>query len=231
MMIPAMIDANQPPARPAYRVIALSCIVMLAGGCAALRPTATPNPPKLYALDSALSPSSRAPQATPTSAPILLVSLPQADPALDTRHMLYVRQQHKVEYFAHSEWVDTPAHMLAPLVATALEQHGGFRAVIRAPSSVSADLRLEIELLQLQQDFAHVPSLVRFALRAAVIEDTTRRLIASRQFETLAIAPSEDPYGGVLAANAAVTTVLDQLATFGTDVAYQWQAAHARGRP
>lgn len=222
-----MIDSNQPPATRAYQVMALSLIVMLAGGCAAFRPTATPNPPKQYTLDSPLSSPSRPGRATPRTAPVLLVNMPKAAPALDTRHMVYIRQLHKVEYFAHSEWVDTPAHMLAPLVAAALEQRGGFRAVVRAPSSVSADLRLDIELLQLQQDFAHVPSLVRFALRAEVIDDATRRLVASRQFETAASAPSDDPYGGVLATNAAVRTVLDDLAAFGTECACLWSVQHA----
>jgi len=30
-----------------------------------------------------------------------------------------VREPHKLEYFAHSEWVDPPARMLAPLIVAA----------------------------------------------------------------------------------------------------------------
>jgi len=39
-------------------------------------------------------------------------------------------------------------------------------------------------------------------------------VLASREFEALVAATSEDPYGGVVAANQAVGTVLAELATF-----------------
>ena len=41
-----------------------------------------------------------------------------------------------------------------------------------------------------------------------------RRVLATREFEAYADAPSEDPYGGVQAVNRVVASVLDDLAAF-----------------
>jgi cholesterol transport system auxiliary component len=48
-------------------------------------------------------------------------------------------------------------------------------------------------------------------------------VIAAREFEAVAAAPSEDPYGGVVAANQAVRTVLASLAEFCADAARNWR--------
>ena len=218
-----MHSANLPAATCAYRIIALSLIYVLASGCAVLRPTATPTPPTVYALDSVSQAPARTAPSRTTAAPVLLVSMPRDVPALDTRHILYIRHPHQLEYFVHSEWSNTPAHMLAPLVAAAMDNSGAFRAVLRAPSAARADLRLDLEVMELQQDFEHTPSLVQFALHAALIDEITRRVVASRHFEIVEVAPSANPYGGVIAANAAVARALDRLAAFAADTARQWR--------
>jgi cholesterol transport system auxiliary component len=61
------------------------------------------------------------------------------------------------------------------------------------------------------------PSRVRFTLRATLVENKTRRVLAGREFEAVAPASSDDPYGGVVAANQAVRTVLENLAQFLTE--------------
>jgi cholesterol transport system auxiliary component len=46
------------------------------------------------------------------------------------------------------------------------------------------------------------------------VESKTRRVIASREFDTAVPAASENPHGGVVAANRAVQTALDNLSAF-----------------
>lgn len=117
--------------------------------------------------------------------------------------------------------------MLAPRVVAVLENRGAFRAVVHSPGSASGDLRLDIEIVVLRCEFDGVPSRVRFALRASLVEEASRNVIATRDFEAVVEAASDDPYGGVLAANQAVDAVLEQLADFCADAAELWRRERA----
>ncbi len=196
---------------------------LLLAGCSALKPEASPPPPAFYSLDSPGSERAPAPRAQRSTGYTVVIQAPHAAAGYDSQKIIYLRQPHKLEYFAHNEWIDPPAKMLAPMMVAALEASGAFRAVVSAPGSASGDLRLESEVLVLQHDFTSSPSQVRFALRAYLAEEGTRRVVATREFEAVQPSPSQDPYGGVQAANAAVRLVLQQLAEFCAETAAQWQ--------
>jgi cholesterol transport system auxiliary component len=157
--------------------------------------------------------------AASAAAPTLIINPPHAAAGFDSPRIIYVRETHKLEYFAHSEWVDPPARMLAPLLVAAVENTGAFRAVVLTPSAAAGEMRLDTEILRLQHEFLSVPSRVRFTLRAYLVESVTRRVMASREFEAAVPAASEDPYGGVVAANRAVQTVLENLSAFCAEAA------------
>ncbi len=144
------------------------------------------------------------PASTSVTAPTLIVSPPHAAVGFDSQRIAYVREAHKLDYFAHAEWVDTPARMLAPLIVAAVESSGAFRSVVLTPTAATCDLRVDSEIVRLQQDFASQPSRARFTLRAYVMDSTTRRVLAWRAFDESVAAASDDPYGGVVAANRAV---------------------------
>lgn len=194
------------------------CLAAL-GACNTIRPAATPNT-AFYSLGGtpgatpAVDPTTR-----PAAAPTLMVNPPHAAAGFDSPRIIYVRETHKLEYFAHSEWVDPPARMLAPLLVAAIESTGAFRAVVLTPSSAAGDLRLDTELIRLQHEFQTRPSRVRFTVRAYLVEDKTRRVLAWREFDAAIPAASEDPYGGVVAANRAVQDVLDRLSAFCAEAA------------
>jgi cholesterol transport system auxiliary component len=191
-------------------------IVALAlGGCALFQTRG--DPPRLYALEAA--PSATA-AGTGAGGPTLLVSEPRARAGFDTPAMIYVRRTHELESFAKSRWVDSPARMLAPLLVHALEGGGRFQAVVLAPGGVAASVRLDTEIESLVQEFTVRPSRVRFALRARLVDLAARRVLATRAFEAVEEAPSDDPYGGVVAANRAAARVLGELSA--------WCGAEAR---
>jgi len=183
--------------------------LILAAGCSSILPAAQPQA-SYYSLDYAGQGKAPAP---PASGVVVVITQPRSAPGFDRPRMVYVKQAHQIEYFAQSQWVDAPAHMLAPLLVTALEHSGAFRAVMQAPGA-SGQIRLDSEVIRLQQEFLRVPSQVRFTLRVRLINDDTRAVIATREFEGLADAPSENPYGGVQAASQAVSKVLDEVAAF-----------------
>jgi len=193
---------------------------MLVCACGALQPVTSPAP-NLYSLvdaRSAATPVLWQPHAA-VSALTLAVSPPHAAAGFDSPRMMYLRQADKLEYFAHNEWVDTPARMLAPLIVAAIERSRAFRAVVQMPSAAAGDMRLDTEILHLQQEFVGAPSQVRFTLRAYLVESATRRVVATREFETIVPSASEDPHGGVVAANSAVQAALDRLAAFCAEAA------------
>ena len=205
----------------------IGVLLTLIGGCSALRSPAT-LPPAFYSLDSASGESESARTARAAGsigAPTLIVNPPQAAAGFDSRRIIYVREAHRLDYFAHSEWVDTPARMLAPLIVAVIESSGTFRSVLLAPTAAAGELRLDTEILRLQQDFSSQPSRVRFTLRAHIVDSTTRRVLASRVFDENVATATADPYGGVVSANRAVQSVLEQLAGFCTTVVVQSQTA------
>lgn len=201
--------------RGALTTVALAAL----GACSALQPSATPAT-TYYALNNASQPASVVGKAVPAPAPTvarvptLLINPPHAAAGFDSPRIIYLREPHKLEYFALSQWVEPPARMLGPLLAAAIEKTGAFRAVVLMPGAASGELRLDTDLIRLQHEFQTSPSQVRLTLRATLVDDKTRRVLAWQAFEAIEPASSEDAAGGVLAANRAVQKVVDQLAGF-----------------
>lgn len=149
-----------------------------------------------------------------SNGPILLVSLPQAEPGFETPRMVYLMRQYELEYYAKNQWADTPARMFTPLLVQALGRTGVWRAVIPLPGSVRGDYRLDSHGFALQQEFLQRPSRVRVAVRVQLVDLKESRVVGTRAFEATEEAPSEDAYGGVLAANRAIGTMFDHIASW-----------------
>lgn len=213
------------------RIAAGALMLTLLTACGALERTAEPAP-VFYTLD-ANAPTSQAPTnaVAPASAPTLLISTPQAAPGFTSRRIIYMRLPHQREYFANNEWVDTPPRMLVPLLAPALEGSGAFRAIVLAPSATAGDFRLDVSIVRLQHEFFTSPSQVRLTLRAYLVDNKTRQVLAWREFDETVAAPQDSPYGGVIAANAALRKVLDALAAFTVDAAAKRPVASTQRLP
>ena len=211
-----------------WRVVAAAMALMLAVGCGVLPPKAAP-PPAFFTLDGTLADAGdavkrdRHPATMLASAPTLIVNSPQAGAGFDHRRIVYVRKARQLETFADSEWVDTPARMLAPLIVAALDSGGAYRAVVSTPSTAAGDLRLDTEIVRLQHEFGALPSRVRFTLRATITDNRSRRVLAQHDFDETVPAASEDSYGGVVAAHRATRKVLVALADFCNETARNWR--------
>jgi len=139
---------------------------------------------------------------------VLLVGVPQAAAGFEQPRMAYLERPSEVNYYATHFWVDAPSRMLAPLLIRALEQSGYWRVVVPMPSALRADHQLDVSGLVVQQEFLQKPSQSRVRLRAQLTDLKTQRVMGARSFDRLEPAPSEDAYGGVLAANRAMSAVL-----------------------
>jgi cholesterol transport system auxiliary component len=159
--------------------------------------------------------------------PALLVSAPRAGPGLDGPRMAYLARPNQLQYFARSQWVEPPARLVGASLARALERTGRFRAVTEVALGSRPDLRLESELVRLQQEFTSRPSQVRVTLRLELTDVAARRIIGVQEFEVLEPAPSEDAAGGAAAASAAVRRLVTEAAAWCAGRSDGWKAPGA----
>lgn len=210
--------------------VPIGLVLALLAGCGAFLPAVKPQP-AYYGFDTAapeVAATARSQLAERRHAPTLEIDSPIATAGFDSTHIVYLRTPLEPEYFAHSQWMDTPAHMLAPLVMSTIAASGAFGAVIHSPSAAVADLWLGTEIVRLQQVFAGAHSHVQFSLRVYLVDNATRRVLLSRELDATVPSTTEDPYGGVVAANAAVRAVLGDLVSLCRESAATWQGAAPR---
>lgn len=182
-------------------------LVVLVSACA-LGPVED-SAPRTYFLNPEMSWTNPRPR---TRAAILLITQPRAQAGFDTARMAYLLRPYEVNYYAFNQWADTPARLLHRIMVENLDKSGHWSAVLQIPSALQAQYRLDCDNLILEQQFFSRPSRARLALRAQIIETKSQRILASRYFEYLEDAPTDDAYGGVLAANHAAAKLLSEIA-------------------
>ena len=209
-------ESEMSTGRPSLSTLARLALAALAlAGCTLFPPPGAP-PPSLFVL----APQGEGAPPLDAAAPRIEIAPPVGRPGFDGPRMAYVTRPYEVQFFARHQWLDAPARMLAPLLAEALERGGRFHAMQGGESAAPA-LRLETEIVVLQQEFTARPSRVRFTLRARLLDVLGRRVLGSSVLEAVEPSSSEDPYGCVVAANRAVARVLEELATWCAGLAGQ----------
>ncbi len=146
--------------------------------------------------------------------PVLVIAELRSRPGYETPRMAYVKRDYALDYYATSQWADTPAHMLQPLLVNALDATGHYSAVLRAPAPVAGALRLEAEVVRFEQVFTVQPSRMHISMRVQLIDTRKGIVLGTRQFDSDLPAPSENAYGGVRAANLALAPILNEIAAF-----------------
>lgn len=193
--------------------VAWAVVFLLTLAACSIGPSAS-RAPQTYLLDPQTAFKTSPANPNWSASATLFVSPPRPQAGFDTARMAYLRRPHEVSYYAFNQWADTPARMLMGLLAQAMERTDLWRAVVQMPSSVRADYRLDSDNLLLEQRFFSTPSQVRLALRVQLIDLKQQRIIGTRDFEIFEEAPSDDAYGGVIAANRATAKLLEQLAAW-----------------
>ena len=189
--------------------IAAVLFALVLAGCSSLRPTEAESV-HTYLLEAQFD---RTVQVKPIPL-VLTVSPPRAVPGYDTVRMAFVRQPHRLEYFAKNRWAEAPAKMLGPLLVRALELKTGFKAVASSDGMVKGDVRMDTEITLLQQEFFTSPSCLHMKLRVQLVEQSSYRVLATQVFDAVETAPTDDPYGGIIAANRILPRLLGQIADF-----------------
>ena len=149
-----------------------------------------------------------------SSGKTLLVTVPKAAPGFDSNRIAYTREPPKLDYYKDSVWSDAPAKMLLPILVRAFETTGAFKAVVSPPAPGLANLRVDVDVIRLQQEFMTRPSQVRLMARIKVVNLKSGHVLGTQVFEAVEPAPSEDANGAARAANAAVQKVLGEMVPF-----------------
>ncbi len=192
-----------------YRIVCVSWVllVLVTSGCISFRGGS--EAAHIYQLS--LEEKQREVQSADGDSLVIQLNPPQAEPGFETPRMVYLKRPYELEYFATNQWADTPANMFAPLLAQSLSQSGIWRDVVLLPSLVPGDYRLDIYGFALQQEFLQSPSQVRVTARAQLVDLKQATIVGMQRFESIESAPSENAYGGVVAANRAVAVLLNQI--------------------
>jgi len=142
----------------------------------------------------------------------LVVNVPVAQPGFDTPRMAYTQRPYEVSYYATHQWADSPARMMTPVLIQALEQTGYWRAIVPMPTSVRGDHRVEIDQLELVQDFLQKPSRIHLTLRVQLIKLPEHLVLGTRLFDVVEVSFTDDAYGGAVAANRAADKLVREIA-------------------
>jgi cholesterol transport system auxiliary component len=191
------------------RAAALTLALAGTGGCAAvsaLSGAATP-------LDAyALTPLPGAGGAARGSRHIV-VETPTASGAIATDRILVKPNPLQAAYLSGARWVDPAPVMVQTLLVQSLQASGAFRLVGRTSLGLFPDNTLLTEIRAFQAEPVSTDGeayRVRVALTFTLIRDADGAILASRNVERTAAAPSADPLALAAAFDAAMGAVLGE---------------------
>lgn len=201
---------KNPPMARIHRFILIMPLAVALAGCSL--PHDKSEPPQAYLLEAG---HYAPPTARRATGQILLITEPKVAAGFNSNRIAYTKEPLKLDYYIQNVWSDTPGKMLLPILVRAFEGTGAFKAVISPPSPTMADLRIDVDVIRLQQEFIpQQPSRVRFAARIKVLSMKDRQVLGTQVFEVVEPAPSEDAYGAARAANLALEKLLSDMVPF-----------------
>jgi ABC-type transport auxiliary lipoprotein component len=101
---------------------------------------------------------------------MLHITPPRAAAGYDWPGIAYRRSPTRLDYYAASEWADDPARLIEPLIIAAAEASGGFEAVVSAGTGLTAETRLDTEIVRIEHELLAAPRRDRLTLRAQLVD-------------------------------------------------------------
>lgn len=150
------------------------------------------------------------PDLAPASLTLLMADT-EAGAFYDTDEMAFSNQSGTRGYYVFARWTERPGKRFTDLMLGRLEREKVFAAVAQSGSNTRGDWLLTTDILELYHDAAKQPGLVRFELRAEVVDLNSRSLLARKTFVQSVPASSYDASGAHKAFNEAVTRTLNEM--------------------
>jgi len=149
--------------------------------------------------------------ATPATASVQVVR-PLAGPGLDSEHIVTVAPEHRMSYYAGSQWAAALPVLLETLVVERLRATGAWAAVNDSESTIASEYFLQIGIRRFEAEYtaAAIPT-ARVSLDCAIGRRASRELVASFTADGAAQASANRVSAVVAAFEEAMNAALSQL--------------------
>lgn len=188
-------------------IFAFLAALTLIAGCTFQSPPAV----EIYAIEPGWGGHDLAPAEKRGSA-ILQIATVRGSVAFTGTDILYTDTRGIQHSYAYSRWRDAPVRAMQTVLDETVEKSGLFKAVIPPTSQSGADFLLESTLLE----FGHVlgedgasTGVVR--MRIHLLDNKSRRVVATRELTARIPAATLDAHGGAAAINQAALQVAGDL--------------------
>ncbi|MEO7916345.1 MAG: ABC-type transport auxiliary lipoprotein family protein [Dokdonella sp.] len=158
----------------------------------------------------------------------LQVQQPYAGETLSTPNLLVMPSPSVYQVFPAARWRDPPPALVGTLLLQTFEQSGRIVGVDRASSGVNTDFVLASELRDFEIELIGGAPRAKVTLHVKLLGYADNRIVASKTFETVAPAATQDAASASQAIEAALTQLLPQVRdwTFSAaDHAYRARSA------
>lgn len=127
--------------------------------------------------------------------------------------MYYTQSLNQIETFTKSEWISPPTQMLQAAITQNLEAKNLFQYVIMAPNSVTAQYRLDLTIVEMNQYFDEPAkqSHIVLKLQARLIRNSDNHIVKSFSYSKVEPSLTYNAEGGVTAYNHALQLMADEL--------------------
>lgn len=198
------------------RAVLVAAALAPLGACA-LADVASGPAPSLYVL-RAPAPGETM-QGGPVSAQIVVEDF-TAPAAIDTTRIVFQPNDNEIAYYANARWSDRAPRMISGLLVETLSRTGKFPAVIGPGGTARMDYALvgDIRSFAASRDadagLGQGTTKVRVAFYVRLLRARDRSIVASREFSSEAAAPGAGMANVVAAYDAALGTVLAEIANW-----------------
>jgi cholesterol transport system auxiliary component len=156
-----------------------------------------------------------APQMPPAPRPAtsLRIELPLAAPGLHSEHIVIVQPDHRMSYYAGSQWAAELPLIVEELAVERLRSTGDWAAVIDSQSAFAGDYFLQITIRRFEAEYtSNAAPTARVAFDCAIGRRADRLLIAGFTAQGAAVASANRVTAVVAAFEAAANAALSELA-------------------
>jgi len=189
-----------------YRVMVLLLTVATLTSCSMLSPVKVipTNKFVLYPMSSEISEHAK-------RKGVIVVAVPEMQPAFNTTQIAYTKTPFQIEYFAQNEWAENPPQMIQSLLVAGLEKSSRFQAVVTPPFSAHYDYLLETQVERFIQRLSPGIPAFEVVMRLRLINANTNRVILTRLLCATIAHRYTTPYSSVIAANLAMDDIVTKV--------------------